>query len=513
MKRPRRKISLLLFWLIVSAFYALTVVTAELSMMPFSSLRSFCALAAKWLTIAVCASGVIGLLSLNRIVFAVIWPLVYTVSAIAAYFIVGIGTSITPGVVDLAVANGFSVWATLISGKLIVVAAAALIASTLMAYYRWCNVTTLRVSRLMVAATSIIVLAVCLFTVPSLKIAVKARLPLSIYYSVKEYLDSRVEVAEVRTTYDDVAAERVDDAPDVYLVIGESLRADHLPQNGYRRNTMPVMSRDTAVVSFSRMASDAWFTHASVPIIMTDTDSLTRDDSYCRQSFITLFNKAGYNTAWFVNQDLSPSYTYFAHEADTLVYCSSVMSVYTYAKYLDSDILPLLSEWRKESPSPRLAVLHTIGSHWWYKSHYTDRPDNFMPEIDSHDVASMSHEQMVNSYDNTILETDRFLAGLTEMLAGTNSVILYISDHGENLGEEGMYLHTVGIEPTLHPACLIWYTDEFARRYPDKVAAIKRNASAPGNTDMIFNTVIDLAGLKTPAFNPAKSLLYGERSH
>ncbi|MDE6368129.1 MAG: phosphoethanolamine transferase [Muribaculaceae bacterium] len=491
----------------------MTIVTAEFSMMPFSSLRSFCAMAAKWLTIAVCASGVIGLLSLNRMVFAVVWPLLYTVSAIVAYFIVSIGTSITPGVVDLAVANGFSMWATLISGKLILIAVSALIVSALIAYYRCGNVTLPRMSRVIIASTSIIALGVCLFTAPSLKIAVKARLPLSLYYSVIEYLDSRVEVAEVRTTYDGVTAMCVDDAPDVYLVIGESLRADHLPQNGYGRNTMPIMSGDTAMVSYSQIHSDAWFTHASVPIIMTDTDSLTRDDSYCRQSFITLFNKAGYNTAWFANQDLSPSYTYFAHEADTLIYCSSVMSVYTYAKYLDSDILPLLAKWRTESSTPRLAVLHTIGSHWWYKSHYPDRPDNFMPEIDSHDVASMSHEQMINSYDNTILETDRFLASLTEMLSGTNSVVLYISDHGENLGEDGMYLHTVGLEPTLHPACLMWYTDEFANRYPDKIAAIKLNASEPGNTDQIFNTIIDIAGLKTSAFNPTKSLLYGQGSH
>lgn len=491
----------------MSALYALTVVTAEFSMVPFSSLQSFCSLAVKWAVISVCAASVIGLLSVNRIIFAVFWPILFTISAIAAYFIVSIGTSITAGVVDLAMANGLSMWATLISGKLILVTVIALSVSAAMAYYRWGNVTATRLSRLIAGVSSVVVLGVCLFTAPSLKIAVKARLPLSIYYSVKEYFDTKVEVAEVRTTYDDTTVTRSDDAPDVYVVIGESLRADHLPQNGYSRNTMPLTSADTAVVSFSRIYSDAWYTHASVPIIMTDTDSLNRDDSYCRQSFITLFNKAGYNTAWFANQDLSPSYTYFAHEADTLVYCSNVMSVYTYAKYLDSDILPLIAQWRKETSEPRLAVIHTIGSHWWYKSHYTDRPDNFTPEIDSHDVASMTHDQMVNSYDNTILETDRFLAALTGMLTGSNSVVVFISDHGENLGEDGMYLHTVGLEPTLHPACLIWYSSEFARRCPDKVEAIKRNSSAAGNTDQIFTTVIDLARLKTPAYDPAKSLL------
>lgn len=506
-----RKLSLFTFWLITSALYGLTIVVAELSMTPCGSLRSFVTLVAKWAVLSLSASGIIGLICLNRLVFAILWPIIYVVSAVAAYFVVSIGASISPGLVDLAAANGFSMWSTLISAKLVAVIIISLILSVLVMAVRWRRVDSTKKGRIIISAISLAILVLALFSSTSLKTAVKARLPFSIYYSLKGYFNNRVEIAEVRDTYDDTPVVCPYDAPDVYLVIGESLRADHLPQNGYERNTMPLTASDSMMVSYRNVKSDSWFTHASVPLIMTDTDSLNREDAYFNQSFISLFKRAGYLTAWFANQDLSPSYTYFAHEADSLIYCNSLMTVYSYADYLDRDILPLLARWRdKSADRRRLAVIHTIGSHWWYKSHYPECDANFLPEIDSHDVASMTREQMVNSYDNTILETDRFLSSLTAMLDGTNSVVVYISDHGENLGEDGMYLHTEARDATLSPACLIWCSREFAERYPALLARIRDNADRPANTDAIFHTLLQLAGLQTPVFKPHKSLLYDD---
>lgn len=478
-------------------------------MMPFASLRGFMLLVAKWVTISLCASGVIGLICLWRVAFAVLWPILFVISSVAAYFIVSIGTSITPGVLELADANGLSMWATLISAKLLVIVALVLILSIVAVYFRWNNVMTCSIRSRIVMFAGFLALTILPVSIQSsVSIAVKARLPYSIYFSIRDFLSTRQSIEEIRTTYDNTAVSRSATSPDVYFILGESLRADHLPQNGYNRNTMPLMSRDSNLVSYPAIYSDAYYTHASVPIIMTDTDSLTRDSIYTRQSFIPLFKKAGYRSAWFANQDLSNSYAPFANETDTLIFCNNVMSIYTYKKYIDTEILPRLDAWRTANyDKPRLAVIHTIGSHWWYRSHYPESDGNFKPEIDSHDVSSLSHEQMINSYDNTILETDRFLAGLCDILRETNSVVIYISDHGENLGEDGMYLHTVGLDATHRPACMIWYSDLFRSLHPEKADAIHRNRSVSGNTDMMFHTVIDLAGLETDAFDSNRSLL------
>lgn len=509
LRLPNRKIHLITFWIAISALYSFTIVSAELSMMPFASMRGFMLLAAKWVTISLCASGVIGLICLWRVAFAVLWPILFVISSVAAYFIVSIGTSITPGVLELADANGLSMWATLISAKLLVIAALALMLSVVAVYFRWNNVMTCGTRIRLVMLAGFLTLTILPVSIPSsVCIAVKARLPYSIYFSIRDFLSTRQSIEDIRTTYDNTNVSRSATSPDVYFVIGESLRADHLPQNGYSRNTMPLISCDSDMISYSAIYSDAYYTHASVPVIMTDSDPLTRDSIYTRQSFIPLFKKAGYSSAWFANQDLSNSYAPFANEADTLIFCNNVMSIYTYKKYIDTEILPRLESWRAANDNkPMLAVIHTIGSHWWYRSHYPESNNNFKPEIDSHDVSSLSHEQMINSYDNTILETDRFLAGLCDMLRETNSVIIYISDHGENLGEDGMYLHTVGLDATHRPACMIWYSDLYRRLHPEKTDAIRRNQSVKGNTDMMFHTVIDLAGLETNAFDRNRSLL------
>lgn len=119
-------------------------------------------------------------------------------------------------------------------------------------------------------------------------------------------------------------------------MLGESLRADHLPMNGYSRNTMPRISADSMLINFGDYYTDFTNTNYAVPALMvSDADRRLED-----QSFITLFKKAGYNTAWFANQNLTRFYAYFANEADTLIYCNDGKSIMHYAPLLDSDMLP-----------------------------------------------------------------------------------------------------------------------------------------------------------------------------
>ncbi len=84
-----------------------------------------------------------------------------------------------------------------------------------------------------------------------------------------------------------------------------------------------------------------------------------------------------------------------------------------------------------------LFVLHTIGSHWYYNFHVTDSLQLFRPLTDSRIVTQNSEQQMLNSYDNTILYLDYFLDTLIERFEDRVAVVIYLSDHGESLGEDG----------------------------------------------------------------------------
>ncbi len=502
-----------MFWTVLSLLYGLVYITPELLGSPFSTIRAFVMIILKWTFLTFCASGLICLLSVNRIVFAVMFPLLCLVSGAVAYFQLSIGVGLSPGVIDLAMANGVSVWMTLFSWQLLMSLFMSLMFGCVAAVIRW------KCVRMDISSIDALMLSVAIIFIPTnvspkLRESIMTRMPYTIYHSVDIFHGMSRELAIARTTYDAVDVMRSDASPDVVFVIGESLRADHLPFNGYERNTMPLLSRDSTLVSYPNIYSESFYTHACVPAIMTDTDSLTRRKAYTEQSFITLFKKAGYDTAWFANQDLTDWYAFFAHEADTIYYCNNVMSVYNFSSYYDADILPLFDQWsqRRDNDAPQLAVLHTIGSHWWYKSHYPDTVGNFLPEISSHDVRSSSHQQLVNSYDNTILETDRFLAALISRLKDRNAIMIYISDHGENLGEHGEYLHVNGYEETRRPACLIWYSDKYGSNFPDKAEAIRQNRFEEGLTDRLFHTAVDAAGLVTDAYSPSRSLFHTERS-
>lgn len=502
-----KKMPLFAFWAAVSLLYCLTVVVIEFHSVPVSNFHSFILAVVKWLVSAVCASGVLMVLCSSRILFAVGFPLLAVFSSVMCYYTLTIGISLTAASIEVALVNDATMWMTVISPILIAVIALSAVVSSAIAFYRWTRVRASRRTSLTALVLGLAVMFLPGYFFPRINASVSARLPFSIYYAFNDYFNNRRAIEENRDTYTNTPVAPASTPPDVFIILGESLRADHLPQNGYTRNTMPLLSRDTALISFPKVYSEATFTSASVPVLMTKADPADPAAPYNDQSFVTLFKNAGYSTAWFANQSISQSYAYFAHECDSLIYCNGAKSDYSYDKWLDADLLPMISQWSGKAAGPKLAVVHTIGSHWWYKSHYTDRQARFRPDISNKEIAASTAQQIINAYDNTIIATDEFLAGLFDSLRGRNAVVLFISDHGEGLGENGIYLHASDNEATHYPACFIWYTPEYARLFPDKVGATRRGKDQRHTTEAIFHTVLDLGVLETPALDRSKSLL------
>lgn len=495
-----KNMPLWLFCTILCALYCGIVTTCEFRGVPVTDWYSLAALVAQWVVVAVCTCGPLVLMSLNKWFFAIASPLLMLVSGTMCYYNVTIGTRLTAMTIDLAFVNGADMWWSVINGRLLAILVLVLAVSVAIALYRARYVKSTRtMSRVLFVIGLLLTLApVCL--VPRIYSAVRSRLPYSMYYAYQQYSYNRLNINEERTTYDSATAVADSISPDIIFVLGESLRADHLPMNGYGRNTLPRLSSDTAVIVLSNLYSEYIFTHESLPHILTQPVDTVEDYAYNNQSFITLFKKAGYSSAWFANQDISSSYAYFVHECDTAYYCNATQTIYSYSRWLDADMLPEIQKWYGEnSPQKRLAVLHTIGSHWWYRSHYTERADNYLPEIEHKDIGGLSHESIINSYDNTILATDDFLADLTEMLRKSNRAVLmfYISDHGEGLGEDGVYLHGTEVAPLHYPACMVWYNEKYACSYPDKVLSLRNVANTRFTSTQIFDTILTLAEITT----------------
>lgn len=493
-KRRFGKIGWFAFSSILALLYSFLFVVAEFYGSPVAGLHGFSVIALQWASVTLCCWGVIGVLSVSRLVFAVAFPILMLLSATLAYFEQTMGVEFTPASLELMVMNDLGTWSTVMSPLLTVMIVAALFAGIGAAFFRWRHVNVEHPVDYL--AISILVSVSPFFFVKSLKAPVSARMPYVFYSTVDQYLDNRININEDRNTFDGVEV-KADSIPlDVVFVIGESLRSDHLSINGYARPTTPLLAKDSNVISFPNMRTIPYYTHVSVPHILTLADSIDSVRAYDDQSFITLFKKAGFSTAWISSQDETPAYAYFMHECDTIILTHAAKSLYDFGKWLDRDLLPEF-DLHGHKGDRNLTVLHTIGSHWWYPSHYGDEEAVFKPEAGSRILSELSGEEIVNSYDNTVVATDRFLNALIRRLRDRNAILIYISDHGEALGEDGRYLHGADYPQLHNPACLIWYSDAYGRLYPDRIDALRRNSSRRWLSDTMFHTALDAGSIST----------------
>ena len=100
-----QKRSFLIFWLILSAIYALIFIGVEFSGSPVNGFKGLAALAAQWFIVSASSAMVIGLISVNRWIFCILFPILFTASAIAAYFKITMGLSLTPTLIELTMVN------------------------------------------------------------------------------------------------------------------------------------------------------------------------------------------------------------------------------------------------------------------------------------------------------------------------------------------------------------------------------------------------------------------------
>lgn len=481
-----------LFVTALTLFYGLAFTFSEFYGSPVSGVMDLFILSAQWGVVVAAIYGLMLLLALNRWVFALLFTPMTLCCAVLAYFRYTANITLTPMIIELCLVNDVRTGLTLVDLPLIVVILAALGISivSIIIRFRYIALPSLWPNLL---GGLFVVLLFNLF-VPKLARPVSGRMPYSLYYNVKKYLSGRAAIGEERATFTDrpVCAS---DSMTVVLVIGESLRADHLQINGYGRETTPCLMRDSMVVSFPHIYTAECFTHTSIPLMLTRADSVHPERAHTEPSFISLFRQAGYRTAWLANQEAVESYAYFMGECDTLVYANSGKSLYVFDKWLDGDLLSLYDEELGRDEPRQLILLHTIGSHWWYESHYTDEFRRYNPVIRSRVVSSCTDEALVNSYDNTILYSDSIWASLIGRLRDRMAVLIYLSDHGESLGEDGLYLHGVEHPSLRYPACFVWVSESYARKFPERVAALQENSVRHYRTDFLFHSILSGADI------------------
>jgi lipid A ethanolaminephosphotransferase len=168
----------------------------------------------------------------------------------------------------------------------------------------------------------------------------------------------------------------------------------------------------------------------------------------------------------------------------------------------------LESELKNHSRENMFVVLHQVGSHGpLYYEKYPQNFEIFKPTCKSVQLQNCTHEELINAYDNTIAYTDYFLHKLILLLSSlkkTSSVMIYISDHGESLGEYNFYLHGTpySIAPDFQKQIpfLIWMSDEFKRRHHLTNKDLTQFAK-DYSQDNIFHSVMGAFGMRSGIYD------------
>ena len=292
----------------------------------------------------------------------------------------------------------------------------------------------------------------------------------------------------------------------VVLVVGETARSDHMSINGYELKTNPLLEQEE-IISFKEMVSCGTDTAWSVPCMF----SLLGRDNYNHASgknmsnALDIISHAGANVLWLDNNSSSKS---VADRITFKDYRSSELNSICNPECRDEGMLTNLQSFiDDQNNQDLLIVLHTMGSHGpAYYKRYPKEFEVFIPVCKTNLLNECSREEISNAYDNTIIYTDYFLSKVIGLLKNNSqdadTAMFYLSDHGESLGEFGVYLH--GIPYFMAPdvqkkiPAFMWFDESISRVFD--IDSIKEKAQLPQSHDSLFHTLLGLMDVETELY-------------
>lgn len=294
---------------------------------------------------------------------------------------------------------------------------------------------------------------------------------------------------------------RFNSSPTIYvLVIGEAARYDHWGMNGYSRNTTPLLFQQKNLICFDHVYTQANLTSRSLPLILTRATAECPNIAYQEKSILEAFQEAGYESGY-ISKQIPSSLSKRIMKQSTYSY-SYPKPIDVDGNY-DEDLVSKLHEYITDTL--QFFTLHTLGCHFRYEQRYPASFEKYTPVMGhsfSYAMIDKSNkEKFINAYDNAVFYTDFFLNKLIESIDSLSrpAAVIYISDHGESLWDDERQLSLHGSYPIAeceyHVPFFVWYSDEYATLYPDKIRAMKSNITKSISSDAVFYSLLDLAGI------------------
>ncbi|MEG0965804.1 MAG: phosphoethanolamine--lipid A transferase [Pseudomonas sp.] len=294
------------------------------------------------------------------------------------------------------------------------------------------------------------------------------------------------------------------------LVVGESARAQNFGLLGYSRDTTPQLSKEAGLIAFSDVHSCGTETAVSVPCMFS---GFTRKDYQAskaknQEGLLDVLQRAGLSVRWRDNQSGCKGTCDRVQFEDVSNAKDSALC--TNSECHDEILLQGLASMIDNLQQDTVLVLHQMGSHGpEYFKRYPMEYERFTPVCPSNALNQCSEQSIINAYDNTLVYTDHVLASLIDILRSkqdkVDTAMLYLSDHGESLGEYNLFLHgtpyMLAPEQQKHVPMLAWFSDSYRQDFAVDTDCLNKVRDEPLSQDNLFHSMLGLLQVRTGLYD------------
>lgn len=296
------------------------------------------------------------------------------------------------------------------------------------------------------------------------------------------------------------------------VVVGEAARANRFSLNGYERQTNPLLEKED-IINLSNISSCGTSTAISVPCMFSHLERKNYSDKVAKNSenVLDILKHTGVSVLWRDNNSdskgvaLRVTYEDF-RTAKTNTLCDE--------ECRDEGMLVGLQSYVDAQRGDVMIVLHQMGNHGpAYYKRYPKAYERFTPTCQTNQVEQCTTEEIGNAYDNAILYTDYFLSKTIAFLKENDerfeTALIYMADHGESLGEKGIYLHGIPYfmapREQTHVGAFMWFGEKSKQKI--NLEQFKEKASLAYSHDNLFHTILGLMEIETTIYDKTKNII------
>lgn len=304
------------------------------------------------------------------------------------------------------------------------------------------------------------------------------------------------------------------------LVVGESARAENFGILGYDRATTPTLDKEAGLIAFTDVHSCGTETAVSVPCMFSNMGRKNYDASKAKneEGLLDVLKRAGIDVIWRDNQSGCKD----TCNRVTVQNVSNLKdpTLCANSECRDEILLQGLQGFIDHLDKDTVLVLHQMGSHGpEYFKRYPKEYEHFTPVCESNALNNCSRESIVNGYDNTLVYTDHVLSSLIDVLRSNqdkvDTAMLYLSDHGESLGEYNLFLHgtpyMLAPEQQKHVAMLAWFSDSYQKSYSVDTHCLQMTRDKPLSQDNLFHSMLGLLEVHSSVYQQDLDMFAGCR--